>query len=101
MNRNHTPTPWRVSPADPYVIEHASEGLRPQTVARTGAASANTKTTMRHLDDAAYIVRTVNAHDKLLAALKRWERFMRDNYKPEEISFWDETVQAIAKAEGK
>ena len=45
--------------------------------------------------------RQIAAAPDLYEALKRWERFMHDNYTREEMSFWDDTINAIAKAEGK
>ena len=42
-----------------------------------------------------------DAAPDLLAALKEWDRFMRANYTPADISWWRQTEQAIARAEGR
>jgi hypothetical protein len=42
----------------------------------------------------------VNAAPDLLAELKKWEAFARDNYTDKDISWLAETRAAIAKAEG-
>jgi hypothetical protein len=66
----HTPTPWRVSngttgryrsPTTTIAVDHAS-GVE-QTVATMAGISASKA-------DAAHIVRCVNSHDALVAALR-------------------------------
>ena len=42
-----------------------------------------------------------NIKHELLKALERWHQFMLDNYMPDDISWWNETVAAIAKAKGE
>jgi hypothetical protein len=41
------------------------------------------------------------AAPEMLAALKKWDQFMGDNYERKDISWWDETTEAIRKAEGR
>ena len=43
--------------------------------------------------------RLIAAAPEMYAVLKKWDRFMQDNYTPEEMSWWDETRRALAKAE--
>jgi hypothetical protein len=43
----------------------------------------------------------IAAAPDMLVELKKWHKFMRDNYKPEDITWWHDTEKAIAKAEGR
>jgi len=43
----------------------------------------------------------IAAAPEMYAVLKKWDRFMQDNYTPEEMSWWDETRRALAQIEGE
>jgi len=45
--------------------------------------------------------RLIAAAPDMLEALKWWDNFMEHNYSPSSMSAWNQTKQAIAKAEGK
>ena len=41
----------------------------------------------------------IAAAPKLYTALKNWQQFMKDNYNPEDISWWNDTENAINRVE--
>lgn len=51
--------------------------------------------------NAEFIVRCVNSHDALLAALKHLVECLNDDLDPEQCAAWDAALAAIAKAEGR
>lgn len=58
MTTNHTALPWQVSPLNPDIVQTADK----TTIAETYAKNCDA--------NAAFIVRCVNAHDELVAALR-------------------------------
>ena len=103
----HTPGPWKAE-------ETRDAGKRP--VIEIVGADRSTDAVLKVADiliagpnashdsdggtgraDAALIA----AAPDLLVALEAWHKFMLDNYSKEDISFWDQTVNAIAKARGE
>ena len=51
-------------------------------------------------------IANANAHliaaaPEMLEALEKWAQFMIDNYRVDEISWYNETLEAIAKARGE
>lgn len=61
---NHTPTPWRIGDAGRTVFGPPNGNPSPETVAHTSRANA------------AHIVRCVNGHDALVAALRDLTRYV-------------------------
>lgn len=61
-SQQHTPTPWTVSLADGKAIGQTDSGDE--------LVYANSR------EDAAFIVRAVNAHEELVAALRACEAYM-------------------------
>jgi hypothetical protein len=91
MSTQHTPGTWTACPGrarERYNIETTSTGNDCEPIATLIGPDreANAK--------------LVAAAPELLAALKKWDKFMRDNYDAHEISWWAETEAAIAKATG-
>lgn len=68
----HTPTPWRL--AKSAVIEIRGVSQTP-VVSWSGFDDSN-RTTAEHKANAAFIVRACNAHDDMVAALRRAEQFI-------------------------
>lgn len=78
----HTPGPWQVS---------RSLRSAPRV---TSLKSCDYVATCALIEDA----RLIAASPALLAALQRWQGFMRANYTKNDISWWDETNTAIERA---
>lgn len=106
QTQQHTPTPWKVM--------HNEIGLEWNIEAGNELIAVLVPKNQRNLDNAAFIVRAVNSHEALLAALKRYMSFNGrygefGNY--EEMDSTDIAVnlsilrkqanEAIAQAEGK
>jgi len=86
MTRTHTPTPWRIRDCGNTEII----GANGRTVETLPGASYN----------AAHIVRCVNAHDELVAALRKAERVLNHigaASGSEHIGAWEAVRDAIAK----
>lgn len=92
----HTPTPWKA--ASPQVFMGVTcvwiHGANGPVLKIEGSLKESV------LADAAFIVRAVNAHEALLAALKDLLHQIETNGERREFVVGD-AVQAIAKAEGK
>lgn len=76
MNAQHTRTPWRVMSKEGRYIAAANEAGVDVVIAdlrnEHGCVTPSTK------DNAAFIVRAVNAHDELVAALRDVEGRLSD-----------------------
>ena len=88
----HTPGPW-ITRGESVVAHrpHVSGGYNEEPV------QALTRTPEERLANAALIA----AAPELLEALEAWHKFMLENYSKEDISFWDQTVNSIARAKAK
>lgn len=91
---SHTPTPWYAS---------KTEGKGRAYIAATGIGNVVDAGSVSH-GDAAHIVRCVNAHDELVAALRAivaaWEAVGPMEQVPESINvdeLWDAARVALAK----
>lgn len=86
--QQHTSGEWYVEERDPgeYEITTGEDGIDLAFVyPDVNEAPANAS--------------VMAASPNLLAVLKKWERFMTENYTPEELSWFHETQAAILKAE--
>ncbi|HUT61888.1 MAG TPA: hypothetical protein VNA25_28965 [Phycisphaerae bacterium] len=97
----HTPRPWRAEETRDAggrpVIEIVGAGRSVADLLIAGPHAPHDSDGGTGRADAALIA----AAPDLLAALEAWHKFMLDNYSKEDISFWDQTVNAIAKARGE
>lgn len=87
----HTLGPWKIVQecVDPewYVI-----------TARFGRVMANIHIENGNATDRAN-ANLIAAAPEMYKSLKQWQQFMHDNYKPDDITWWDETESAINNAE--
>lgn len=67
MTTSHTPTPWT---CDDCLDAHDFSSIRRADGSKHGDTSENIIATIYEQDDAAIIVRAVNAHEALVAALE-------------------------------
>lgn len=68
---------------------------------RYGGLIANVSAWWVDVESARQNAHLISAAPDLLEALKSWQKFMHENYSTTDISWWNETEKAIAKAEGK
>ena len=76
MNTSHTPTPWEAT-----FFKATNGDLCPGIKSRPGKAIAWVAGESVDQQDAAFIVRAVNAHDGLLAALQEALPYLDELYK--------------------
>lgn len=99
VSPTHTPTPWRQSEINPmYVLDDA----RGEIIAECQPHYVDKKSK----ENAAFIVRAVNAHDELLAALKKIREMVQQCNASNAVAVQEylrsgNGAKAIAKAEGK
>lgn len=89
----HTPTPWKLSENDPTTILGKGSDSKPYTVVIAEAIGYESQCNA----NAAYIVKTVNAHEFILGSLK--EAVEHDAVYGTNPALLDLFRQAIAKAE--
>ena len=105
MENNHTPTPWKCAKPKKGFFCHIMHQPDDEGIWRNGNGIASTIHSQNSDEDAAFIVRAVNSHEKLLMCLKRWEKYAQDNLYSENkedagyCSFLKETREAIKGAE--
>lgn len=78
MNAQHTPTPWRLMPKHNRYIAGRNEAGIDVIIADTGAESVAAHK-QRAIDNAAHIVKCVNSHDALVAALRKLRDLAKDS----------------------
>jgi len=93
MTTQHTPGPWAYTdrppggPSDRWRISTSEPGVPHGWVANAVCSEPD--------------ARLIAAAPDLLAVLKKWAQFTRDNYSDEDITWAEEMRAAIAKAEGR
>ncbi len=109
----HTPGPWRLleGAQGPYMVMHPTrkgvaiasltEAFKPINGFHEDWGDDNSATNQVTIQERNANARLIAASPEMLDALKKWERFMLDNYSESDISWWAETRDAIAKAEGR
>lgn len=92
-----TPTPWRVIPPTGNFTNYTLVNTKKGEPFRQGDEIADV------FDDgsAAYIVRAVNAHEKLLQIAKTFQRYLANQKGHNCYKLCDDIAQALAQAEGK
>jgi len=95
----HTPGPWK-NHGEAVWSEHKSVSGKETRGTRTNHVCAVSSRLKMPDAEREANARLIAAAPDLLVALEAWHKFMLDNYSKEDISFWDQTVNAIAKAKG-
>ncbi len=89
----HTPGPWETQ------IKREHKYGQNHIVANGNlVASVDSAISPKEREEWHANAHLIAAAPDLLEALKKWEEFMENNYSPKDLSFWDETKAAIAKA---
>ena len=101
MTSKHTPIPWRLE--GKYKIVRDSAFPLPRIIVES-TISGECNHSINQGDDAdaanaAFIVRAVNAHNDLVAAIEQVFNAAEDNGNMEDID-WDGLREALAKAKG-
>ena len=96
----HTPGPWVLKDADQRLtrnigVKQIGVGVTPICEIDLGNCDPSYPEYIAMAN-----ANLIAASPDLLEALKKWSVFMQDNYSPDDISWYQETLKAIAKAEG-
>jgi len=100
---HHTPIPWRIRPQEldermRQIRYESGDGLA-SVIATTHNATICEEHGGDAVSNAAFIVRTVNCHEELLAALKEAREFVSSVVQDRESAMLGRIDQAIYKAE--
>jgi hypothetical protein len=88
---NHTPGEWEIRDNDYFPNQ--------KTIETDGSSRVIAVIDKSDEEDLAN-ARLIAAAPELLEVLEKWAEFMRENYAPEELSWYGETEAAISKARG-
>ena len=102
---NHTPGPWEIDFALNYpcfgIWEEPKDDKTPDSLKCIAMIDYGDKSESNLTKaEAKANAHLITAAPELLWALEKWNTFMDNNYNPADISWWNETKQALAKAKG-